>query len=149
MPARIIAPLLLMFSSLSAWAGTPVYTGWFNDTAIKGYDPVAYFTQGQAVKGKKDFSHRWNDADWQFASAEHRDLFAANPERYAPQYGGYCAYALAVKDALVKVDPEAWTVVDDKLYLNYSKGVRDDWLAKQAEYIASADGNWPKHAQDE
>ncbi len=147
MTHKLFAPLLLALAGLPAWAGSPVFTGWFSDTAIKGYDPVAYFTEGQALKGKKDLMHRWNDADWLFATAEHRDLFAANPERYAPQYGGYCAYALAVKDALVKVDPEAWTVVNDKLYLNYSTSVRKDWLAKQQDYIVSADGNWPRHAR--
>ncbi len=137
--------LLSLLICLPAWAGSPVYTGFFSDTAIKGYDPVAYFSQGEPRKGDAAFSHRWNDADWHFVSAANRDLFAASPQRYAPQYGGYCAYALATSNSLAKIDPDAWTIVDDKLYLNYSLKIRSKWLEKQAEYIATADKNWPQH----
>ncbi len=109
--------------------------------AIRGYDPVAYFTVGEAVKGDRAYRHRWRDADWFFASAEHRDLFAADPLKYAPQYGGYCAYAMS-KGNYASIDPEAWTIRDGKLYLNYSKSVRKRWLKKPDEYIERADRNW-------
>ncbi len=111
------------------------------DGAIRGYDPVAYFTEGKAVKGDRAFRYRWRDADWFFASAEHRDLFAAAPRQYAPQYGGYCAYAMS-KGNYASSDPDAWTIRDGKLYLNYSKSVRKRWLKKPDEYIERADRNW-------
>lgn len=139
---KISFALVLLGLSGLATAAQPVYTGFFSDVAIKGYDTVAYFTQGEAVKGDDAFSHRWNDAQWHFASAKNRDLFAANPEQYAPQYGGYCAFAIAAKDDLVKVDPTAWSIVDDKLYLNYNQSIRKDWEGSQATYIPQGDRNW-------
>ncbi|WP_348674682.1 YHS domain-containing (seleno)protein [uncultured Abyssibacter sp.] len=130
-----------------AMAGQKIYTGWFSDVAIKGYDPVAYFTDGKPVEGKEAFETQWEGATWRFASAEHRDLFAANPEQYAPQYGGHCAFAVA-KGNLVKIDPEAWTIVDGKLYLNYSLSVRDQWLADRDGFIEQADRQWPQIGQE-
>src|SRR5688572_6266590 len=94
--------------------------------AIRGYDPVGYFTAGRPVKGSPQFSHQWRGATWHFASAENRDRFAAAPEKFAPQYGGYCAYGVAQGYA-VSIDPAAWTIVDGKLYLNYSLSVRENW----------------------
>lgn len=111
--------------------------------AIRGYDPVAYFTDSKPVKGDAKFTHSWKGATWRFASAANRDAFAASPERYAPQYGGYCAYGVASGYAVSTV-PEAWSVRDGKLYLNYSTGVQKDWLRDPAGYIRKADGNWPK-----
>ena len=111
--------------------------------AIRGYDPVAYFTAGKPTKGSGAFTHQWRGATWHFASAENRDRFAADPEKYAPQYGGYCAYGVAQGYA-VSIDPSAWSVVDDKLYLNYSKRVQADWQKDVPGYIRKADGNWPK-----
>jgi len=111
--------------------------------AIKGYDAVAYFTEGRPVKGKGEFEFRWEDARWQFSSAAHRDAFAAEPERYQPQYGGFCALGLAM-GKVVDVDPESWTIVDGKLYLNYDKKFREQWRANAAENIKQADANWPK-----
>ena len=110
--------------------------------AIRGYDPVAYFTAGHPVKGSTHFSHEWRGATWRFASAENRDVFAASPEKYAPRYGGYCAYGVANGYA-VSIDPTAWSIVDGKLYLNYSLGVRADWSKDVPRYIRKADGNWP------
>ncbi|MEM9682103.1 MAG: YHS domain-containing (seleno)protein [Pseudomonadota bacterium] len=110
--------------------------------AIRGVDTVAYFAGNGPVNGKSDFSHSWQGAQWLFASAENRDKFAADPERYAPKYGGYCAYAVA-KGALKSIEPEAWTLIDDKLYLNFSLGVRERWLKDTAGYIAEANANWP------
>jgi YHS domain-containing protein len=111
------------------------------DGAIKGYDPVAYFTAKKPVKGKKEFSYSWKGQTWFFASAENKKMFEANPETYAPQYGGYCAYGLS-RGYKAKIEPEAWSVVNGKLYLNYNLDVREDWLEKQADYIQKADKNW-------
>ena len=110
--------------------------------AIKGYDTVAYFEQSQAVKGSPSFEYTWNGAKWLFATAAHRDAFAKDPARYAPQYGGYCAFGMSQGHA-VPVDPEAWKIVDGKLYLNYSKSVQEKWVQEQSKWISEADKNWP------
>lgn len=109
---------------------------------IDGYDPVTYFTEGKPVKGLKEFEYQWMEATWRFASKENLELFKKEPEKYAPQYGGYCAYAVS-QGYTAKVDPEAWDIVDGKLYLNYSKSVRKKWREKRDEYIILADKNWP------
>ena len=142
---KILQVSLLFLFSAAASAEIPIYTGFFSSTAIKGYDTVAYFTENKAVEGSKDFELEWQGATWRFASAANRDMFQQDPERFAPQYGGHCAYALAVKDSLVKIDPEAWSIVDDKLYLNYSQSIRKDWLENKQQYIRQADANWPGH----
>ncbi len=114
--------------------------------AIKGTDPVAYFSLqpgDKAVKGNKNISHEWQGATWYFSSEKNRDLFIQAPEKYAPQYGGYCSYAVA-KGYTAKIDPNAWTIVNDKLYLNYSKGVQKKWNKKRDEFIQKANSNWPK-----
>ncbi len=110
--------------------------------AINGYDPVAYFTEGKPVEGSSDFTTEWMGATWHFSSAENRDMFVAAPEDYAPQYGGYCAFAVSYGSTASTV-PEAWTVHNGKLYLNFSLGVRDRWRADIDERIALADKNWP------
>lgn len=127
----------------AAHAVEPVNKSFFGGVAIDGYDPVAYFTDGEPVEGKKGFSHAWNGATWRFASAEHRDLFAAEPERYAPQYGGYCAWAVA-RGKTAGIDPEAWKIVDGKLYLNYSKKIQRRWEQDIAGNIMAADESWPE-----
>ncbi|MBK9338027.1 MAG: YHS domain-containing protein [Lewinellaceae bacterium] len=109
--------------------------------AIKGYDPVAYFNQNKPVKGKADLTYDWNGARWHFASAENRELFKQHPEQYAPQYGGWCAYGWA-QGYPAKIEPEAWSIVDGKLYLNYNLSIQADWKKKQAEYIKTAGKNW-------
>ncbi|MEM9765532.1 MAG: YHS domain-containing (seleno)protein [Pseudomonadota bacterium] len=119
----------------------PIYQS-FLGTAIDGTDPVAYFTEGKPVEGSSDFTHEWNGATWRFSSAENRDLFVENPEKYAPQYGGYCAWAVA-QGYTAATDPEAWAIVDDKLYLNYNQDVQARWNKDIPGFIASADGNWP------
>ena len=115
-----------------------------NGIAIKGYDSVAYHTEGRAVKGNKNFSYKWNDAEWYFASAENRDLFAANPERYAPQYGGYWAASLSAAGRVAGVDPEAFKIIDGKLYLNWSKKLADNFEKNAAENVRKASENWAK-----
>jgi YHS domain-containing protein len=111
--------------------------------AILGYDPVAYLTEGKPVKGEADHTHQWNGATWRFSTKQNRNAFAAAPPKYAPQYGGYCAYGVA-NGYTVPTQPEAWSVRDGKLYLNYSTGVRQKWLEDPAGYIRKADTNWPK-----
>lgn len=111
--------------------------------AVKGYDVVAYFDQNAAVKGSPQFTHSWMGAKWQFASAASRDKFAAAPEKFAPQYGGYCAWAVG-HGYTADTDPEAWRIVDGKLYLNYDKGVQKKWDPDREEWIKKGNGNWPK-----
>lgn len=142
--ARIASLFLLMAPlALPALAVDPVYTGRFNNVAIGGYDPVAYFTDSAAVEGEKSITHKWNGAEWRFASAEHRELFAADPEKYAPQYGGYCAYAVS-KGKTASSDPKIWTVREGKLYLNYNKSIGEKWSADIPGNIARGDENWPR-----
>ena len=133
--------------SLPAAAGGVVNASSFTGTAIEGYDPVAYFNAGRPVEGARAFAHDWMGATWYFASAENRDAFAAEPERYAPQYGGYCAWAVA-NGYTAKIDPAAWKIVDGKLYLNYSKEVQANWAADIPGNIAKGDANWPKLRAD-
>jgi YHS domain-containing protein len=132
---------LLMSVSQAANALEPVYRDFFGK-AIKGYDPVAYFTQGKPVEGDADFAYEWNDAKWYFASKQHLEAFMSNPEKYAPQYGGYCAWAVS-NGYTAKIDPNAWRIVDDKLYLNYNKSVQEKWQQDIAGNVAKADKNWP------
>ncbi len=127
---------------VSAEAVTPVFST-FLGGAIRGYDPVAYFTLGRPVEGKRAYSLKWKGATWYFFSAEHRDRFRANPKKYAPQYGGYCAYAVS-QGYTASIDPEAWKIVDGKLYLNYSKSVQSTWGEDIPGNIKKADENWPR-----
>jgi enamine deaminase RidA (YjgF/YER057c/UK114 family) len=132
--------LLVLLVYTAAWGGE-------TRLAIGGYDPVAYFTDGKPVPGLTEFEHVWHDARWRFASASHRDLFVGDPNRYAPQYDGYCAmgvagtsFAAPHKDT---VDPEAWTIVDGKLYLTHtSRTMEVRWLPNLAENIKRAEENW-------
>ena len=110
--------------------------------AIRGTDPVAYFTQGEAVAGSEDYEYEWNGATWRFVSKENQSLFAENPEQYAPQYGGYCAKAMS-EGNVVSIDPEAWKIVDDKLYLNYSPAVQQQWVRDIEGNISLANDNYP------
>lgn len=110
--------------------------------AIEGYDPVAYFTRAQPTPGDPAYSYEWSGALWQFASAENRDLFAANPERYAPAYGGYCAWAVS-GNSLAGIDPESWHIEDDRLFLNYSRRLNRRFVEDITERVQRADENWP------
>ena len=110
--------------------------------AIDGSDAVAYFTQGKPVAGSPEFTHDWMGVTWRFSSEENRAAFAADPEAYAPQYGGYCAYAVS-EGYTASTVPEAWKIVDGKLYLNYSRGVQRRWERDIPGRIASGDANWP------
>lgn len=111
--------------------------------AIKGYDPVSYFTVNKPQKGFKTISYIWQGATWYFSSEANKTLFTANPEKYAPQYGGYCAYGWAQGYA-VKIEPDAWAIEGGKLYLNYNKNVQKDWDKDRLGYIKKADENYKK-----
>lgn len=113
-----------------------------NGLAIHGTDPVAYFTEGAAVTGSPEYTYDWGNATWQFASAENRDLFAANPRQYAPEYGGFCAWAVS-QGYTASIDPNAWRIVEGRLYLNYSPGVQRQWEQDIPGNISKADANWP------
>ncbi len=117
-----------------------------DNVAIEGYDTVAYFTQDRAVKGSKDYEFEWQDARWHFSNVKHRDLFAANPEQYVPQFGGLCAGAMT-RGVVVKADPEAWTIVDGKLYMKVNKSFRDEWRQDPAGNIKHANEAWAKKTQ--
>lgn len=123
--------------------GAATYAVFAEDgVAIRGADPVAYFTVGEYTPGSDEFTYEWEGALWQFASAENRDLFAASPEDYAPQYGGFCAYAVSQGNT-APIEPTAWKVVDGKLYLNYNDKIQKRWSKDIPGYIAQADENWP------
>ncbi len=110
--------------------------------ALKGYDPVAYFTEKRPVQGKAEFTAPHAGATYRFASAANRDAFAAAPGKYAPQYGGYCAFGMA-SGYKAPIEPDAWTVVDGKLYLNYNQSVRSRWASDIPGFLRKADANWP------
>jgi len=120
----------------------PVYTTYFSNVAADGYDVTAYFTESKPVKGKKAFKTEYMGVDWHFSSRENLDKFTASPQQYAPQYGGYCAWAVAQGDT-ASGDPLQWTVHDGKLYLNYNKKINNRWRADMEKFIADGDKNWP------
>lgn len=132
----------ILFTTLSVYAQkSAVFVK--SDKAIRGYDPVAYFTDGKPVEGKEEFVYNWSNANWYFSSKQHLDLFKGNPGKYAPQYGGYCAYGLS-RGYKASTVPEAWTIDNGKLYLNYSLSVRSDWDKSRRERIQKADSYWPQ-----
>ncbi len=135
--------LLFILTGGAALAASEIYTGTFSDTAVSGYDAVAYFTQGEPAKGSNDFQTEYKGVAWKFASQENLDLFKADPEKYAPQYGGYCAYAVA-QGTTASADPLQWKIVDEKLYLNYNADIRKRWEQDIPGYIVKANSNWPK-----
>lgn len=119
---------------------------WFyshDGAVIRGYDVVSYFTDGKPAKGDRSNAVMWKGAMWYFSSQKNRSAFEMNPMAYAPQYGGYCAWAVS-RGYTASVAPEAWQIVDNKLYLCYSLSVRDRWSRNLAGNIASGDANWPK-----
>jgi YHS domain-containing protein len=136
----LVALLALSFTS-ALFAAKPVNTT-LRGVALDGYDAVAYFIAGKPTKGSAKFSHEWNGAKWYFASAENRDAFKMKPEAYAPQYGGYCAWAVS-RNYTADTDPEAWKIVEGRLYLNYNRDVQKTWEQDAAGNIGKADRNWP------
>lgn len=142
MLAMALALFFMCFQTTAYASEDPIYTSFFSSQAAEGYDVTAYFSQGKPVKGSKKFQTEYKDADWLFASQENLDKFVAEPQKYAPQYGGYCAWAVWNGD-LQKGDPQNWSIHEDKLYLNYDDAVQEKWLKDKPGYIAGADKNWP------
>jgi len=139
--SAVVVPFVLV-ATLLAQKAPAIYTA-KGTLALSGYDAVSYFKDGKPLPGKPDFVYQWMDATWRFSSAENRDAFAQDPAKYAPQYGGYCAFGTS-QGHLVPGDPKAWKIVDNKLYLNYNKIVRKFWLQDVPGHIEKADENWPK-----
>ena len=139
----VAVPTALAVVSGPAVAKEPaVYTGGANGAAVSGYDPVAYFTEGKPVPGKGELTAEYNGATWRFASEANRAAFKAEPAKYAPQYGGYCSWAVSL-GYTASADPRAWRIVGGKLYLNYSKDVQETWSKDIPKNISKADANWP------
>ncbi|MFT5502655.1 MAG: YHS domain-containing protein [Gammaproteobacteria bacterium] len=134
--------LSLSFFVGSVFAVDAINTPWYSNVAIEGHDPVAYFLERKPVEGSKSHKLNWSGVSWHFKSAENKTLFEANPEKYAPQYGGYCAWA-ASQNTVAGIDPEQWTIVDGKLYLNYNREVKGKWLVDTSKSIADGNKNWP------
>jgi len=111
--------------------------------AIKGYDPVAFFTDSKPVMGADSLSYSWHEATWLFANRQNLQRFKVNPEKYAPQYGGYCAYGTS-QGHKAPTEVDTWTILNDKLYFNYSQKVKETWTKDQSGYIQKADEQWPK-----
>ncbi len=138
---RILLGVIALIFMPLAVAGKPA-TFATGDGAIRGYDAVAYFTTGEPTRGSDKYATKWQGAIYKFASADNLTLFKTDPERYAPQYGGYCAYAVS-KGATASTEPEAWTIVNGKLYLNFSLSVQKRWRKDIPGHIKAADNNWP------
>lgn len=149
--SRVIIPAALAFAVIAVALGSfgksvvagEINTGYFGNVAIKGYDPVAYFTMSRAVKGSEEIASDWLGATWHFSTAENRELFTASPVRYAPQYGGHCSDGVAYGSTTTNIDPEAWRIIDGKLYLNYDPGAAAE-IEETPGQIAKAEENWPE-----
>jgi YHS domain-containing protein len=139
----IIVSFSIVLLLLTGFSGAALAKSPAGNLAIKGYDTVAYFKDGKALKGTDSFTYEWHGMTWHFASKEHRDLFAAGPEKYAPQYDGYCAWALTEARKAI-TDPEVWKIVDGKLYLNCSRAAYEKWSRDIPGNIKKADANWLK-----
>lgn len=134
---------ILLFAPFAHAAKDPIYTSFLNSKAVSGYDVVSYFQgDGVPIKGKSTFTTDYKGAEWLFSSQENLDAFQAEPEKYAPQYGGYCAYAVGVGQT-AKADPLQYHITDDKLYLNINKKYRQIWLDDIDNFIVQGDKNWP------
>ena len=139
--AALIAPGLALVAAAPAPKAGPVNTD--RGLAIQGHDPVAYFTDSRATRGRADITAQHEGTTYRFASAANHDAFRADPAKYLPQYGGYCAFGLA-RGYKAVIQPTAFTIVDGRLYLNYNASIQDQWRRQQAADIALADANWPK-----
>jgi hypothetical protein len=142
--AALLATLVGAVALVTVAAQSPA-TSAVNATrgiALDGYDVVAYFTAGKPAKGLPAHAHHWNGVTWHFVSAANREAFARAPEKFAPRFGGFCAYGIS-RGYAVDIDPTAWSIVDGRLYLNYSKSVQRTWEKDRATYIQRADTNWP------
>lgn len=149
-PLRRAFVLAIVFLAFSAVSVVPIIaqtrTGPVNaenGVAIHGYDPVAYHTEGAAIRGDEAFSYDWNGATWWFQDEVSKDAFVADPDRYAPAYGGYCAWAMS-NDSIAGIDPERWTIEDGKLYLNYSRWTKLRFDTDIDDRVEAADQYWQR-----
>lgn len=138
----LLLSALMPLSASAAAAPSPAVNVDSAGLAMRGYDPVAFFTDGKPVAGQSAHRLQWNGATWQFASAQSLEAFRAAPERYAPQFGGYCAWAVS-QHYLAPGDPNFWKIVDGKLYLNANARAKELWEADQADAIVRGHANWP------
>ena len=139
---KIVAYLIsIVLLAVSGFANAGPVNTKGSDYAIHGYDPVAYFSESKPVKGFKQFAVDYQNAKWIFSSKENQSLFESNPGKYAPQYGGHCAFA-AAHGSVADIDPDAWHIYEDKLYLNYNKSIQKKWLPKKTSFIPKADAYW-------
>ncbi|WP_372616799.1 YHS domain-containing (seleno)protein [Falsiroseomonas sp.] len=153
LPRRRLAQLLLAGATVGVPLGTVLMPAAGraqrifaeNGLAVRGTDVVAYFSEGRPVPGRAEFTHDWGGATWRFASAANRDRFAADPARYAPAYGGFCAYAVS-EGYTAPIDPAAWRIVEGRLFLNYDRRTQRIWEGDIPGRIARADANWPRLA---
>lgn len=142
--AVLCAQCVMSLAAGPASADEPkIFTSTSAKIAVSGYDPVGYFVEKKPVKGLPAIQTNYQGATWYFASQANKAKFLANPKKYAPQYGGYCAYAVS-QGSTASTDPEAWTIVDGKLYLNYSTFIRALWAQDTGGNISKANTNWPR-----
>ncbi|WP_281646748.1 YHS domain-containing (seleno)protein [Parendozoicomonas sp. Alg238-R29] len=125
-------------------ATSEYYTTFMGNAAVGGFDTVAYFTMGKAVKGKRKYSWEWSGVNWRFVSEEHREMFKANPEKYAPKYGGHCAWAVSEKSMLYRGSPQHWKIIDGELYLNHNPSINKRWMKNYEGHIDKANKAWPE-----
>ena len=140
---KYIILLLILFATPFVFGADEINKTYFKGVAIDGYDPVSYFTEGKAQEGDEKHELTYKDAKWWFTSKKNLELFRKSPTKYAPQYGGYCAWAVAQGDT-AGIDPDSWKIVDGKLYLNYNKSIQTKWEKAIPSNIQKADKNWPK-----
>ena len=138
----LLALTILVLGLNQVQAVSAVYKTFFGSKAIGGYDAVAYHTSQRAVKGSKHHVFHWKGANWFFSSAKNLAAFKAEPEKFAPQFGGYCAWAVAEKNQLVKIDPAVFDLVDGRLYLNYNQDTQKKWRAKRSDMIQRGTTNY-------
>lgn len=139
----LLSSALLLLSSMTMAGEQYTQQGY----AVTGYDTVAYFTVGAPTKGNKEISTEWNGAKWLFSSEANKQLFLANPEKYAPAYDGHCAFAAGI-NRKASAQPTLWKIIDDRLFLNFSKAANTRWLDNPKDYIKDGDENWKQLGQD-
>ena len=140
---KTIFSFIFFLSNVLLFAEKPINTTVFGNIAIKGYDPVAYFSESMPQKGSKKYTIEYKGANWRFISSKNLALFKSKPEKYSPQYGGYCAWAVS-EGYTANIDPKSWKIVDGKLYLNYNQDIQMKWESDYQNNITKADKNWPK-----
>lgn len=140
---RIFVLVAIFTTSFTAAASDNVNTTYFGNLAVQGYDVVSYFTENKAVKGSKKFQYEWQGAKWHFSKQENLALFIEKPTEYAPQYGGYCAYAVS-QNKTASIEPDQFSIFNNKLYLNYNQEINIKWSSGRENFIKLADENWPR-----